>query len=228
MSCGSPFNIQDLVNTAWAFAKIGHYSQKLFSAVAEKIIDASLDELEALHIANIAWAYGKATDELDAGLSSQLFARLAKSAEQKVDDFSAKEIAQVAWAFANANSIPHQLFSSLAVAAKGFLEDFNDEELDNAEWAFAYAGQEDIVKLLRQDRQRSVEAAAALAATDVDVSKCGRIIIAGGGIGGAAIAVALQRKGFEVVVLEADASLDSRKQGEVEGRAESAHDVRDI
>ena len=40
----------------------------------------------------------------------------------------------------------------------------------------------------------------ALAPTDV--SQCGRILIAGGGIGGAALALALQSKGFDVIVLE--------------------------
>ena len=38
-------------------------------------------------------------------------------------------------------------------------------------------------------------------------------VVAGGGIGGAAVAVALQSRGFEVVVLEADGSFDARKQG---------------
>ena len=38
-------------------------------------------------------------------------------------------------------------------------------------------------------------------------------VVAGGGIGGAAVAVALQSRGFEVVVLEADESFDARKQG---------------
>jgi len=38
-------------------------------------------------------------------------------------------------------------------------------------------------------------------------------VIAGGGIGGAALAVALQNKGFDVVVLESDSSFDARKQG---------------
>ena len=47
----------------------------------------------------------------------------------------------------------------------------------------------------------------------MDVSKCGSIVVAGGGIGGVAAAVALQSRGFDVVVLEADASFDARKQG---------------
>jgi 2-polyprenyl-6-methoxyphenol hydroxylase-like FAD-dependent oxidoreductase len=72
-----------------------------------------------------------------------------------------------------------------------------------------------IVKRLKQNRKRAVEDAAALKAEvgEVDVSGCGTIVVAGGGIGGAACAVALQKRGFNVVVLESDPSFDSRKQG---------------
>ena len=77
------------------------------------------------------------------------------------------------------------------------------------------AGQRQLVRKLRQRRKRAAGAAAAADAGGeaVDVSGVGRIIVAGGGIGGAAVAVALQSRGFDVLVLEADASLDSRKQG---------------
>ena len=61
--------------------------------------------------------------------------------------------------------------------------------------------------------RRASGGAAALSGAGVDVSACGRIVVAGGGIGGAAAAVALQRRGFDVVVLEADSSFDARKQG---------------
>lgn len=91
------------------------------------------------------------------------------------------------------------------------MDDFNDEALDNAEWAFARAGQQNIVKHLRQRKKRSLSGSAA--GPVAGASKCGRIVVAGGGIGGAAVAVALQSKGFDVVVLEADASFDARKQG---------------
>ena len=44
-------------------------------------------------------------------------------------------------------------------------------------------------------------------------ASCGTIVVSGGGIGGAAAALALQREGFDVVVLESDAAFDARKQG---------------
>ena len=206
--CLDDFNAQDLVNTAWAFAKLGHSDVELFVAVARSLASRSLQELNAPHMANIAWAFAKAGQ-----LDGPLFAALARSAEQRVGDFSAGDLATIAWAFANAGQMDAKLFASLARAADSFLEEFTEEALDNAEWAFAKAGEQKIVKSLRQRRKRTSGAAAALASQEVDVSRVGRIVVAGGGIGGAAVAVALQRKGFDVVVLEADRSFDARKQG---------------
>jgi 2-polyprenyl-6-methoxyphenol hydroxylase-like FAD-dependent oxidoreductase len=206
--CVADSNVQDLVNTAWAFSKLGEFDVPLFAAVAQAIATRRLDELSAPHIANIAWAVAKA--ELGEELNGPLFRALARSAERRVADLNAADLANVAWAFSNAGQFDSQLFTALARAAEKLLGDFTEEALDNAEWAFGRAGQQKIVRSLRQRRKRS---GASLAGPDVDVSKCGRIVVAGGGIGGAAVAVALQRKGFEVVVLEADSSFDARKQG---------------
>lgn len=206
--CLDGFNAQDLVNTAWAFAKIGQFDEDLFAAIAKSVTDQKLDDLSTAHIANIAWAFAKAGQ-----LDTTLFAKLARSAEQRVADFSAQDLSNIAWAFANAGQLDPQLFEALARAAVKFLDEFNEEELDNTEWAFVRAGQQRIVKGLRQRRKRTAGAAAVLANSVVDVSKCGRIIIAGGGIGGSAVAVALQNKGFNVVVLETDKGFDARKQG---------------
>lgn len=152
------------------------------------------------------WAFSKAGQP-----NAQLFTALARSAERRAGDFSAPDLANLAWSFANADQLDTQLFASLARSAEQLLDEFNDEELDNAEWAFLRAGQQNIVKRLRQRRKRSLSGAAA--GPVADASRCGRIVVAGGGIGGAAVAVALQSKGFDVVVLEADASFDARKQG---------------
>ena len=112
---------------------------------------------------------------------------MATAAEATVADFTAADLANVAWAFANANQMDPP-FPGLANRAENFLDDFNDEELDNAEWAFARAGMHRIVKRLKQNRKRAIEDSAAAKAEvgEVDVSGCGTIVVAGGGIGGAA------------------------------------------
>ena len=81
------------------------------------------------------------------------------------------------------------------------------------EWAFARAGKKGIVKTLQKRKKSSGAATTLTALATSAVPKCGQIVVVGGGIGGAAVAVALQNKGFDVVVLEADPSFDSRKQG---------------
>lgn len=206
--CLDQFNLQDLVNLPWAYAKVGHTDAELFASVAKSLAGRRLDSLTALHIVNVAWAFSTADQ-----VNPKLFSALAKAAEWYVADLSKSDLASMSWAFANAGLLDTQLFASLAKSAEQYLDEFNDEELDNAEWAFSRAGQQKIVKSLRLRRKRTAAAATALADAPLDVSKCGRIVVAGGGIGGAAAAVALQSKGFEVVVLEADESFDARKQG---------------
>ncbi len=214
------FNTQDLVNTAWSFAKLGHFDGAMFAAVARSMATRRMDELSAPHIANIAWAFSKVAQidalspsAIDVSTTKLLFAALARSAERRAGDFNAQDLANIAWAFANARQLDASLFASLGRSAERCQHTFSDEELDNAEWAFAMAGQQKIVHVLRQRRKCAVAAQGALAGPAVDASKCGRIIVAGGGIGGAAVAVALQNRGFDVVVLEADRSFDARKQG---------------
>ena len=209
--CIDGFNAQDCVNTAWAFAKLGELDGALFAAVARSLAaNGRLDELGAPRLANVAWAFAKASLR-----DGPLFAALARTAEARAADFSAGDLANIAWAFANAGVLDAQLFGALARQAELLLDDFDDEALDNGEWAFARAGEQKVAKRLRQRRKRAAGGggAGADAAAAVDVSGCGRIVVAGGGIGGAAAAAALQRRGFDVVVLEADASFDSRKQG---------------
>ena len=214
--CLEEFNTQDLANTAWAYAKLGHFDNAtLFHAIARLMASRQLDDLQAKHIANIAWSMAKA-DQL--GLLGKparpLFEALAKSAQQRARDFSAQDLANIAWAFANAGQIDGRLFSALASAAEEALHDFSEEDLDNAEWAFLRAGEQEVVKAIRQRRKREMGGADGVSAdTAIDAAACGRIVVAGGGIGGAAAAVALQSKGFDVVVLEADRSFDARQQG---------------
>ena len=207
--CIDTANTQDMINTAWALARLNQTQHtSLFGALANAISGQSLDALSVTHIANVAWSFAKA-EQLDARLS----VALARSVQQRVGDMSAGDVANIAWALANARSMDPKLFAALAARAELLLDEFSDEALDNAEYAFGQAGPP-CARIVKQLRQRRKQAAArGDGGGDVDVSQCGRIVIAGGGIAGAALAVALQNKGFDALVLEADSSLDARKQG---------------
>ena len=76
------------------------------------------------------------------------------------------------WAFATASQLDGRLFAALARAAEQKLHDFTEEELDNAEWAFARAGEQKVVKRLRQ-RRKGAPGAGAGAGRSVDASSCG-------------------------------------------------------
>ena len=49
------FNVQDLTNTAWAFAKVGQQDEQLFKALA-KMAEQRLDQFKTQGLANTAWA----------------------------------------------------------------------------------------------------------------------------------------------------------------------------
>ncbi|CAE7801610.1 auaG [Symbiodinium sp. CCMP2592] len=212
VGCLDDFNAQDLGNIAWAFAKAGYFDKELFNSVASSFCNGkqNLDDLTAPHVANIAWAFAKADVKLDV----PLFSALARSASQRVGDFTTQETSILAWVFASANQLDPGLFASLASSVLSSLDDFDEEELDNMEWAFARAGQRKVVKTLQNRKTKTTSSSGVLASLgSFEKPSCGQIVVAGGGIGGAAVAVALQSRGFEVVVLEADESFDARKQG---------------
>ena len=47
------FNAQNLANTAWAFATVGHQDEQLFKALT-KMAERRLDEFNAQELANAA------------------------------------------------------------------------------------------------------------------------------------------------------------------------------
>ena len=209
------FGVQDLVNTAWAFAKVCHVDVQLFRTLA-KSIGRRLGDFKTEHLARTASAFVTAGH-----LDAQLFTALARSAEQLWNNFNPQDLAMTAWAFAKAGQLDAKLFAALARSAARLMGDFSDDDIYKAAWAFEVAGQQDLAKRLQQQEKRNRAVALTsqwhpqsfVSLAPADVSKCGRIVIAGGGIAGSAVAVALQAKGFEVVVLETDASFDARKQG---------------
>lgn len=182
----------------------------LFAGLARALLARQVDggveaELGAQQLANLAWAFSHA-GPLPDGLGERLFASLGAAAAAVAAQFSAAELASVAWAFANAGHLDAGLFRALGAAASSRLRDFTDEELDNAEWAFSRAGQGSLAAALRRGRRRKAnvtEPAASALATGGSGGKgaegpgaCGTIVVAGGGIGGAAAAVALQVRGL--------------------------------
>ena len=101
------FNEQGLVNTAWAFAKVGHFDVHLFVVLASVAV-RRLSDFNAQCLVNTAWAFatvssgalrfrpGLARVATVGQLSMQLFAVLARAAERREGDLNAQDLANTA------------------------------------------------------------------------------------------------------------------------------------
>ena len=71
------FNSQNLANTAWAFATVGHKDERLFSTLAAAAERRTMD-FNSQNLANTAWAFATAGHK-----DERLFSTLAAAAEQR-------------------------------------------------------------------------------------------------------------------------------------------------
>ena len=85
---------QHLANTAWAFAKVDHYSKRLFDALKEESI-RQISGFNPQNLANTAWAFASIDH-----YSESLFRALKKESIRQLDDFNSQDLANTAWAFA--------------------------------------------------------------------------------------------------------------------------------
>ena len=69
------FKVQDLANTAWAFATASQQDAQLFAALA-RAAELRLGDFKVQELANTAWAFATASQQ-----DAQLFAALARAAE---------------------------------------------------------------------------------------------------------------------------------------------------
>ena len=99
-------------------------------------------QLGARQLANVAHGGAHVWKSIGLGKSvdfrkslSELFAAMAKEAEQRLDQFSAQELANTAWAFATEGQQDGQLLKALARMAERRLDQFNGQGLANTAWA---------------------------------------------------------------------------------------------
>ena len=50
------FNLQELANTAWAFATVGHKNERLFTALAAAA-ERRIKDFNSQEVVNTAWAF---------------------------------------------------------------------------------------------------------------------------------------------------------------------------
>ena len=109
------FNVQELANTAWAFATASQPDAQLFAALA-RAAELCLGDFKVQDLASTAWAF--ATVATASQSDYELFAALARAAELWLGDFNVQDFVNTAWAFAMASQSDAQLFAALARAAE--------------------------------------------------------------------------------------------------------------
>eukprot|EP00746_Dinoflagellata_sp_MGD_P109548 gnl/MRDRNA2_/MRDRNA2_46926_c0_seq1.p1 gnl/MRDRNA2_/MRDRNA2_46926_c0~~gnl/MRDRNA2_/MRDRNA2_46926_c0_seq1.p1 ORF type:complete len:587 (-),score=107.87 gnl/MRDRNA2_/MRDRNA2_46926_c0_seq1:178-1938(-) len=128
------FNAQELANTAWAFATVGHPDMgtlKLFKALANTAV-GHINDFNAQELANVAWAFAKLGFQ-----NGPLFMALANAAQRRIGEFNTQNLANMAWAFAREGLHDLPLFAMLGRVVERRVEEFKDQELANVAWAFA-------------------------------------------------------------------------------------------
>ena len=82
--CLGDFQVQELVNTAWAFATVSQSDAQLF-AVLTRAVEWCVRDFNSQSLANTAWAFATVSQQ-DAQLP-QLFASLARAAGLRLGNF---------------------------------------------------------------------------------------------------------------------------------------------
>merc|ERR1740139_235689 len=107
------FNAQDVANTVWAYAKLGHGAPALFDALASQLLArGGLRDLQPRHLAITAWAYARAGHAAPALLDA-----ISHAAAPRLREFSQQELSNTAWAFAAAGHASPPLFAAISAEA---------------------------------------------------------------------------------------------------------------
>jgi|GEM_PF-5243443 len=122
---------QHLAMTAWAFAKVDHYSKELFRALKNESIK-KIRGFNPQNIANTAWAFAKVDH-----YSETLFDALENESIKNIRGFNPQNIAMTAWAFAKVDHYSKELFRALKNESIKKIRDFNPPNMTTIALAFA-------------------------------------------------------------------------------------------
>ena len=133
------FNLQDLSNTVWAYAKAGQSYPALFKKFADAVIARDLNpSFNPLSFSHIVWAYAKVGD-----YNRTLFKKIANAIiVRDISTFDLQSLSIIAWAFATANIYHQRLFDVIAEAAISWACEFSALQTANLLWAYASIGRE--------------------------------------------------------------------------------------
>ncbi|KAK9861764.1 hypothetical protein WJX84_008936 [Apatococcus fuscideae] len=126
-------NPQELSNTVWALAKLGHYDAEFLEIVAGEA-ERRITEFSQQNLANTAWAFSKLSH-----FKVSLLDSIAKQAITVIEDLSLQHITNIMWTLASFHHIPpsvSEVFVPELIRRTG-QEQFNAQQLCNLLWSQA-------------------------------------------------------------------------------------------
>ncbi|EJK61975.1 hypothetical protein THAOC_17440 [Thalassiosira oceanica] len=127
------FDLQNLSNTAWAFATSGMSNPKLFRMIGGHVAGLdSLDSFKPQDASITAWAY--ATARL---FNPRLFEKLATEMPARKDHFHGQAVANFLWACATVGYTDERLFAAFAPLIASKLDECSEQDLANIAWAYS-------------------------------------------------------------------------------------------
>jgi very-short-patch-repair endonuclease len=130
---------QNIANTAWAFAKTGNLSLKLFDAISREL-RARSEEFKPQELANIAWAFASSGVK-----NRESYTSLVRAFLDKIPHSNNLNLVTMVWSLATAEYSHPELFKHVAQelvrsTPSGIrMNSFSSQNIANALWAFAKA-----------------------------------------------------------------------------------------
>ncbi|KAG1673213.1 hypothetical protein FOA52_013093 [Chlamydomonas sp. UWO 241] len=131
------FKPQELANTAWALATLGHADVDFVAALMEAA-KPQLRNFTPQALANTVWAFATLGHADGAFMAS-----LLKAAEPQLRDFTPRNLVNTVWALATLGHTDDAFMAALLKAATLQLREFTPQNLANLAWALAALGHAD-------------------------------------------------------------------------------------
>ncbi|KAG1679153.1 hypothetical protein FOA52_000508 [Chlamydomonas sp. UWO 241] len=133
----SSFNSQDLANTVWALATLGHNDAAFMGALLV-VVERKLPNFKPQALANTAWALATLGHR-----DATFMGALLVVAKPKLASFTVQDLANTVWALSTLGYNDTAVMGALLVAAKPKLTSFNAQNLANTVWPLATLGRKD-------------------------------------------------------------------------------------
>ena len=125
------FNPQNLANTAWAFAKLFHRDNELFTRISQ-LAEEQIEDFSVQNLSNITWAFAKVRHD-----NFMFFELTSYHILRLLPEFSTQAAVNSVWAMAEISYHHRQVFCQVAEIATKRSDSYKPQDLSNLIWSFA-------------------------------------------------------------------------------------------